>query len=75
VGEVSELLEETINRVRQGPFDLRAANAIGYLAYQTVEASMKGQPSTIIDRAVIQARQQADFLFQLVVHANSLWRS
>jgi len=32
VGEVSELLEETINRVRQGPFDLRAANAIGYLA-------------------------------------------
>src|ERR1035441_2639599 len=32
VGEVSELLEETINRVRQGPFDLRAANAIGVLA-------------------------------------------
>jgi hypothetical protein len=31
-GEVSELLEETINRVRQGPFDLRAANAIGFLA-------------------------------------------
>jgi hypothetical protein len=29
---VSELLEETINRVRQGPFDLRAANAIGFLA-------------------------------------------
>lgn len=32
VGEVSELLEETINRVRQGPFDLRAANSIGFLA-------------------------------------------
>src|ERR1039458_9360207 len=32
VGEVSELLEETINRVRQGPFDLRAANAIGFLS-------------------------------------------
>ena len=32
MGEVSELLEETINRVRQGPFDLRAANAIGFLA-------------------------------------------
>jgi hypothetical protein len=31
IGDVSELLEETINRVRQGPFDLRAANAIGYL--------------------------------------------
>jgi len=32
IGEVSELLEETINRVRHGPFDLRAANAIGFLA-------------------------------------------
>ena len=32
IGEVSELLEETINRVRDGPFDLRAANAIGFLA-------------------------------------------
>ena len=32
VVEVSELLEETINRVRQGPFDLRAANAIGFLS-------------------------------------------
>jgi hypothetical protein len=30
--EVGELLEETINRVRQGPFDLRAANAIGFLS-------------------------------------------
>src|SRR6266571_3865238 len=32
MGDVSELLEETINRVRQGPFDLRAVNAIGFLA-------------------------------------------
>jgi hypothetical protein len=32
LGEVSELLEETINRVREGPFDLRAANAIGFLS-------------------------------------------
>lgn len=31
-GEVIELLEETINRVRQGPFDLRAANSIGFLS-------------------------------------------
>jgi hypothetical protein len=29
---VSGLLEETINRVRKGPFDLRAANAIGFLS-------------------------------------------
>jgi hypothetical protein len=32
IGDVSRLLEETINRVRQGPFDLRAANAMGFLA-------------------------------------------
>ena len=32
VDNVRDLLEETINRVRQGPFDLRAANAIGFLA-------------------------------------------
>jgi hypothetical protein len=31
IGEVSALRDETINRVRQGPFDLRAANAIGFL--------------------------------------------
>ncbi len=32
ISDVGGLLEETINRVRQGPFDLRAANAIGFLA-------------------------------------------
>lgn len=32
IGDVSGLLEETINRVRQGPFDLRAANGIGFLS-------------------------------------------
>jgi len=30
--DVASLLEETINRVRQGPFDLRAENSIGFLA-------------------------------------------
>ena len=38
IGDVSELLEETINRVRQGPFDLRAANAIGFLASTLLRA-------------------------------------
>lgn len=32
MGDVSELLEETINRVRQGTLDLRSANTIGFLA-------------------------------------------
>jgi hypothetical protein len=38
IGDVSELLEETINRVRQGPFDLRAANSIGFLAGTLLKA-------------------------------------
>ena len=32
ISDVASLLEETINRVRQGPFDLKAANSIGFLA-------------------------------------------
>jgi len=43
VGQVSELLEETINRVRQGPFDLRAANAIGFLASILLRALENGR--------------------------------
>jgi hypothetical protein len=38
IGDVSDLLEETINRVRRGPFDLRAANAIGFLAGTLLKA-------------------------------------
>jgi hypothetical protein len=36
--DVTELLEETIKRVRQGPFDLWAANAIGFLASTLLKA-------------------------------------
>ncbi len=43
VGQVSELLEETINRVRHGPFDLRAANAIGFLAGILLKAIDSGR--------------------------------
>jgi hypothetical protein len=43
VGQVSELLEETINRVRQGPFDLRTANAIGFLAGILLKAIESGR--------------------------------
>ena len=38
IGDVSELLEETINRIRQGPFDLRAANAIRFLVGTLLKA-------------------------------------
>jgi hypothetical protein len=37
-GDVIELLEETMNRIRQGPGDLRAANAIGFLAGTLLKA-------------------------------------
>ncbi len=37
IGDVSGLLEESINRVRRGPFDLRAANAIGFLAWHSYQ--------------------------------------
>ena len=40
---MSGLLEETINRVRQGPFDLRAANAIGFLAGILLKAIDSGR--------------------------------
>jgi hypothetical protein len=43
VGDVSGLLEETINRVRKGPFDLRAANAIGFLAGILLKAIDSGR--------------------------------
>jgi hypothetical protein len=36
--DVASLLEETINRVREGPFDLRAANTIGFLAGTLLKA-------------------------------------
>jgi hypothetical protein len=36
--DVASLLEETINRVRQRPFDLRAANTIGFLAGNLLKA-------------------------------------
>ena len=39
----SGLLEGTINRVRQGPFDLRAANAIGFLAGILLKAIDSGR--------------------------------
>jgi hypothetical protein len=43
IGDVSGLLEETINRVRQGPFDLRVANAIGFLAGILLKAIDSGR--------------------------------
>src|ERR1700722_2151241 len=46
IDELCELLEETINRVRQGPFDLRAANTIGLLAVTCMKALAQRDQST-----------------------------
>ncbi len=43
--EVIELLEETINRVLQGAFDARAANAIGVLTRDVLKAQEAGASS------------------------------
>lgn len=49
IGEVSALLEETINRIREGPFDLRAANAIGFLAGILLKALERGRVEERLD--------------------------
>jgi len=38
IDDVLGLLEETINRIRQGPFDLRVANSIGFLVWIHLKA-------------------------------------
>jgi hypothetical protein len=53
--------------VRRTPLPRGAvANAV----YSTVRNSMKGQDDSLIERAVLQARQEADLLYNLVVVAN-----
>jgi hypothetical protein len=42
------------------------ANAV----FRTVTESMKGQPEELIERAILQARQEADLLYTLAVNAN-----
>lgn len=44
--------------------------AIANAVYNTVRNSMKGQPEPLIERAILQARQEADLLYQVVVNAN-----
>ena len=38
--------------------------------FRTVTESMKGQPEELIERAILQARQEADLLYRLAVNAN-----
>jgi hypothetical protein len=49
------------------PYRGAVANAV----FRTVTESMKGQPEPLVERAILQARQEADLLYLLVVKANS----
>jgi hypothetical protein len=48
------------------PYRGTVANAV----YDTVRNSMKGQPDPLVERAILQARREADLLYNLVVVAN-----
>jgi hypothetical protein len=48
------------------PYRGTVANAV----FRTVRESMKGQPEPLIERAILQARQEADLLYSLAVNAN-----
>jgi hypothetical protein len=50
IADVSTLLEETINRVRKGPFDLRAANSIGFLAEILLKGLERGRLEDRLDQ-------------------------
>ena len=44
--------------------------AVANAVYHTVRNSMKGQPEQLVERAILQARQEADLLYQFVLIAN-----
>ena len=64
------------NALQAGTFEEGARHsppyrgAIANEVFRTVRNGMKGQPEPLIERAVIQARQEADLLFNLVVNVN-----
>jgi hypothetical protein len=64
------------NVVQAGTFDDGALHtpspreAVANAVLLTVRDSMKGQADSLVERAVLQARQEADLLFNLIVDAN-----
>ena len=44
--------------------------AVGNAVRKAVRNSMKGQEASLVERAIVQARQEADCVYNLVVHAN-----
>lgn len=62
MGDVSELMEETINRVRQGSLDLRSANTIGFLANVQMKAIAEKRTEARED----EARQDGGFMYEAI---------
>ena len=62
IADVSALLEETINQVRKAPFDLRAANSIGFLAGILLKGLERGRVEERLDdlEATMAGNKQAD---------------
>jgi hypothetical protein len=65
------------NALQAGTFEEAARHsppyreAIANSVYRCVRNSMKGQPEALVERAVRQARREADLLYLLVVKVNA----
>jgi hypothetical protein len=59
VADVVSLLGQTINQVRRGPFDVKAANAIGYLSGILLKALEGGELARQVEdlRQLVEARR------------------
>jgi len=49
--------------------------AVANAVYDTVRNCMEGQPEPLIERAVLQARQEADFLYNIIIDLNMAVRT
>jgi len=64
------------NAVRAGTFEEGARHSppcrgmVADAVDETVRNSMKGHPEVLIERAILQARREADLLYTLIVNAN-----
>jgi len=57
---------------REGSLQLPSPReSVANAVYHAIRKSMRGSPEPVIERAIQQARQQADLLYQLIVKANA----
>ena len=65
------------NAMQAGSFEENSRDSLGHrgrvtnAVCDTVRNSMKGQPESLVERAIHQARREADLLYLLAVNANS----